>query len=278
MLDDTFKINYKTLPIAISTESPLYTNPHNHAEFELLLFQSGTAEVSVGNKSYNVKKGDIIFINPFEVHSILFKESNTEFSRLCICFDCNILINKKTADKISNEEIFINHFLPGGTFDAEYITTEFLSVIKAYTEDTELSDTEIIAHLSLMFSHLIKISHFNTIKNHSDNSELCSKILGYIKQEYMSDITSKDAAETLSYNHSYFCRIFKKIFKKTFSEYLNMYRVANSKSMFEDNSLSVSEIAAKSGFNSYNYFSKCFKRYFGILPSEYMKHRNTKKT
>lgn len=273
MIDDTFKINYKTLPIAVSTKSPQYTNPHNHAEFELLLFCGGEAEVTVENDVYTVKNGDMIFVNPFEVHSIKVNKNAENFSRLCICFDCEIFINKNISDKIMNKNIAINHYISKESNDAKYLRNEFLNVIDAYTENSKVSDTEIIAHISLMFTYLIKKMYFSENTNTSEKNEFCARVLKYIKKEYVSEITSKDAADALSYNHSYFCRIFKKNFQKTFSQYLTMYRIANSKFLLEEKKFSIAEIAEKSGFASYSYFSKCFKKYFGILPSEYIKNK-----
>ena len=269
MIDDTFKINYKTLPIAISTETPEYTNPHNHAEFELLLFRSGTADVTVGSEEYQVGDGDMIFVNPFEVHSLKFNSSAETPSRLCICFDCGILIDKKTAERIMNRDILITHCIKKE--NAKYFSEIFLKVIDAYNEESEISDSEISAYLSLMFARLIKESYFCENINSQENAEFCLRVLKYIENEYEFDISSKSAADSLSYNHSYFCRVFKKNFKKTFSEYLTMYRIANSKSMLSDNKMSVAEAARKSGFGSYSYFSKCFKKYVGVLPSEYKK-------
>lgn len=270
MIDDTFKINYKTLPIAVSFETPLHTNSHNHAEFEILLFCGGKADVSVGRKRYRVKKGDMIFVNPFEVHSLNFDENTENFSRLCICFDCGILIDKGISEKIVNKDILVNNFISDS--DAKYLKKEFLNVIEAYRENSVTSDTEIIAHLSLIFAEIIKKLYFSENENTSENNEFCAEVLNYIKREYGSNITSKDAAYALSYNHSYFCRIFKKNFKKTFSQYLTMYRIANSKFLLEEKKLSIAEIAGKSGFSSYSYFSRCFKKYFGILPSEYIEN------
>lgn len=50
MIEDNFKSQYKSLPIAVSYDTGVYTNAHNHREFEILYFQKGSAEVTVNNK------------------------------------------------------------------------------------------------------------------------------------------------------------------------------------------------------------------------------------
>ena len=52
-------------------------------------------------------------------------------------------------------------------------------------------------------------------------------------------------------------------------ELINKYN--DKRIIIENNNISVAELAEKCGFNSYSYFSKCFRRYIGILPSEYKK-------
>lgn len=270
MLDDTFRMRYKGLPIAVCTTTPDYTNPHNHSEFEVLLFKKGRAEVTVSGKKYAVSGGDMIFINPFEVHSLYFDTSDEQPERICICFDINILINKDIADKISNENLKIMHYIKSGRA-CEYLKKEFIQLLHSYEEETEWSDTEITAHLSLMFTYLLKNSLTYDFEKNSRDIVFCEKALNYIKRNYGTDITSRDIAGALSYNQSYFCRTFKRNFGRTFSEYLNMYRVANSRIILENKNITISEVAQQCGFNSYTYFSKCFKKYFGILPSEYIK-------
>ena len=101
------------------------------------------------------------------------------------------------------------------------------------------------------------------------NTLFCKNVIDYISEHYNENITSQKAADTLSYNQSYFCRAFKKNFNMCFSDYLNMYRIKTSRMLLEDGQKSISSIALECGFNSPSYFTSCFKKYLGILPSEY---------
>ncbi|MDH6389078.1 signal transduction histidine kinase/ligand-binding sensor domain-containing protein/CheY-like chemotaxis protein [Parabacteroides sp. PFB2-12] len=52
------------------------------------------------------------------------------------------------------------------------------------------------------------------------------------------------------------------------------YRLNKAKELFDsaaDSAMNVSEIAYKVGFNDPKYFTRCFTKYFGIAPSQYMK-------
>lgn len=53
------------------------------------------------------------------------------------------------------------------------------------------------------------------------------------------------------------------------SEFIHIYRLEKALGLIEKQKGNISEIAYASGFNSLSYFSKCFKKRFGLLPSEY---------
>jgi AraC-like DNA-binding protein len=54
------------------------------------------------------------------------------------------------------------------------------------------------------------------------------------------------------------------------NNFLLLYRLNKALGLFNKKSGNISEIAYETGFNSPSYFSKCFKKRFGILPSDYL--------
>ena len=57
------------------------------------------------------------------------------------------------------------------------------------------------------------------------------------------------------------------------SEFVRTVRLKRAVRLLEDSNYSVKEVMYMTGFNTASYFSKCFKRQFGIVPSEYVKQR-----
>ncbi len=53
------------------------------------------------------------------------------------------------------------------------------------------------------------------------------------------------------------------------NEFIREYRLKKALRLIESMKGNISEIAFESGFNNPSYFSKCFQKKFGILPSEY---------
>ena len=67
----------------------------------------------------------------------------------------------------------------------------------------------------------------------------------------------------------YLLRLFKKEFDHTIYEYVLLKRMERAKELLCNYNTDISKISVLVGFNDSNYFSKAFKRHFGISPSEY---------
>ncbi|MDN5276313.1 MAG: two-component system, response regulator YesN [Clostridiales bacterium] len=91
----------------------------------------------------------------------------------------------------------------------------------------------------------------------------------YITDNLREDINLRDTAAKFNLSPYYFSRTFKKVFGYNFSDYLNLIRINKAKELLKDDSLSVKEICYLVGYNDPNYFSKVFKKYEGVTPTEY---------
>lgn len=63
---------------------------------------------------------------------------------------------------------------------------------------------------------------------------------------------------------------FKELTGLSSSEFIRNVRLKRAVQLFENSDLSVKEIMYMTGFNTASYFSKCFKKQFGVIPSEYV--------
>ncbi len=61
------------------------------------------------------------------------------------------------------------------------------------------------------------------------------------------------------------------------SEFIRSVRLKRAVQLLKKSDLSVKEIMYMTGFNTASYFSKCFKKQYGVVPSEYMKSLNKEK-
>lgn len=95
------------------------------------------------------------------------------------------------------------------------------------------------------------------------------QIRTYVSCNATREITLQEIAAHVGMNVSAFCTFFKRQTAQTFVDYLNKYRLDIACHLLEEGKLSVSEVCFASGFNNPAYFSRLFKKMFGIPPSTY---------
>lgn len=91
----------------------------------------------------------------------------------------------------------------------------------------------------------------------------------WLAHRYMLDIALDQAAEAMGMSTFYFSRMFRTAYNQTFLEYLAEYRIARAVELLQSTEFTVREIAQRVGYPDAGYFSKVFKRYIGITPTEY---------
>jgi len=100
-------------------------------------------------------------------------------------------------------------------------------------------------------------------------------VQNYLEQHYNETISRKDIESLVHLNEDYLNRIFKKETGYSLMEYIQYYRITMAKRMLAETDISISEIAARTGYNSPAYFSKIFRRFTGLTPLEYRNDKHT---
>lgn len=83
------------------------------------------------------------------------------------------------------------------------------------------------------------------------------------------ELTVDDLVKELGTNTTYFYYFMRDVMQVKFYDYVNGYRVNEAKRMLEQSGEKISQVAYECGFNSPHTFSRTFKRYTGMLPSEW---------
>jgi AraC family transcriptional regulator of arabinose operon len=100
-----------------------------------------------------------------------------------------------------------------------------------------------------------------------------TRIKQYILQNYMKRIEISELADIAELNPVYLGAFFKKANGCTIKQYITRIRINNAESLLSTGGYTVSEAAARSGFDDLFYFSKVYKAYKGYAPSVLLKGR-----
>ncbi|MDC7220827.1 MAG: response regulator [Spirochaetales bacterium] len=94
-----------------------------------------------------------------------------------------------------------------------------------------------------------------------------SRAVDYIREEYGGDLYLGSVAEECGVTASYLSRLFSEHMKVSFTDYLNRYRIDRAAELLKKGA-PVKEASYRVGFHDPNYFSKIFRKYKGMSPSE----------
>ena len=93
--------------------------------------------------------------------------------------------------------------------------------------------------------------------------------LSYIQDNYGKKISLASVADHVGLSSGYLCRIFKDETGVSINSYINNLRMTRAGELLADKNSYIKEVAISVGFEDQLYFSRLFKRYYGITPSEY---------
>lgn len=94
-------------------------------------------------------------------------------------------------------------------------------------------------------------------------------ITKYLQEHLADEMSLAVLAEEFHLNPQYISQLFKNEIGVNFLTYLTNIRMEKAKKLLLSTSLSVAEVAEKSGYGDYRVFSKVFKKSEGITPSQY---------
>jgi len=123
---------------------------------------------------------------------------------------------------------------------------------------------------------LFEIAVDNTKQNGSKASRLSIKAKNLIEVNYQDENLSPfSIANSIFVQPTYLSRIFKKDYNQSIISYIIEYRMNKAKNIIDENrNIQITDLAKLCGYSDPFYFSRSFKKCFGISPSDYLRAKH----
>lgn len=95
--------------------------------------------------------------------------------------------------------------------------------------------------------------------------------VNYIKENYSTPLQLSSVAERCGISQGYLSRLFSEYLNTTFIDYLNALRIGEAAKLLRNERKAVKEVSFLVGYSDPNYFSRIFRRYMNVSPSELVK-------
>ena len=233
-----------------------------HSYWELTYVDKGELLTTIDGVSYHLKQGDLIFYAPMQFHTqSTFEKISSSYLTI------NFKMNFNHADLLCNKIFSLQR-------DSYFIVTK---LIEELSNDNLYSNDLSLCYLKQLIIQMLRLdnSQFHskptTHMQQTYENELLNDILLYIDDNIYEKISVSTLCEHFCISTSMLHSLFKKNMNNTAKNYINELKLSKSKELIRNSTHTLSEISEMLGFSSIHYFSKKFKSYFNISPTEYSK-------
>lgn len=255
---------------------------HNHENFlELIIVLTGNAIHIVNNEEFYISKGDVFIIAADTFHGY----RNTKDFQICnLMFrsdfffdgDCDI---KKThgfqglfvIEPILSKKRSFQNRLKLDLNAYETVRKIIDMMIEEYTKQNVGFKTLLTGSFYVLAVMLSRLYSKSTKPIDHDVIGM-AKSIAYIENHYMEELTLNELAKIAGFSPRHFSRRFYEIKQTTPIHYIQAIRLERASYYLKNTDLSISTIAAQCGFSDSNYFSRLFKKHYGISPTKF--HKN----
>ncbi len=260
---------------------------HAHDFFEITYVFRGNCTIKLENDSIDMADGNVCIVAPNTLHEPFVMDPDSFVINLSMprktfeaAFAPILLQNTLVAHYVQTilyQEGMPNYlFIPSG----DSATLKLASKHIAYESRKESSYafSSCVSWLSVFLCALFEsyqsdVKIYQTPKTATQAEHIL--ILEYIQTNFTT-VTLASVAEKFHYNKSYLSRLLVQLTGRSFAKIVTELKLTEGRELLLNTDLTLDEIASVIGYSNGDYFSKAFKREFGVSADFYRQaHRNS---
>lgn len=251
-----------------------YRNFHMHNEIEIFAVIKGKATIRQNSGNTEIRPGSIVILNSGEAHEI--DSAGDSVTAIVLQISSHFL--RDYFPRIHNTRFSATDI--GSVMPREAMTCLWDCILSSainYIRSEELYELNCIAEMTRLLGLLITHTP-NEVISESEYmvkkkiTQRMSRLYSYIDENYQYPIRLADVAETEGITPTHLSHFFSENFGISFQQYLSNMRFEHAVRLMDDTSMSISDIAAASGFSDLKYMTQMFQHYFGCRPKEFRKN------
>ena len=248
--------------------STRHLDAHYHDFYEVFCFLDGEVDYWIEGSFYHLKSGDILLINPTELHKPIPRTNANNYERIVLW------INKGFLAAISTElEACFNSALPSHSRILRPNTKQKEGVLKLlellceefYSTDfaNEISSYGLLLQFMTYLNRISLSSGLQDTK-YSTNT-LIADVLSYIGEHYSEPLTLDGISKHFFVSKYYLSHEFSKEVGTSIHRYITLKRLNIARDLLTEG-MSPGQVSISCGFGDYTNFFRAFKAEYGISP------------
>jgi AraC family L-rhamnose operon transcriptional activator RhaR len=260
---------------------------HAHNYIEIAYVVSGSGVHCMGDKEYNVSKGDLFIINydvPHEFRSLSSSKSQPLYVYNCVFkpeFIDTALVNSRDFLNLTRHFLFRSFFPEESEkcADIKLIDSDSQGIEELYEKMYLEFHLKEQGYIEILRAYVIEllITIFRIYRNQRSldkgielkRSQIMDQVIGYMKDNYSHAFKLEDLSVKAFLSRNYFCKLFKEHTGMTVFEYAQKIRIEEACRFLKSTDKKVIDIASEVGYSDLKFFNQIFKRQTGKTPGQY---------
>ncbi|MDY5234078.1 MAG: AraC family transcriptional regulator [Faecalicoccus sp.] len=231
--------------------------PSSHPYFEFTYIDAGKLYTVVDEKEYILHSSQCMVYYPNQKHT-QYTSASSGCSYLTILFEMDMNIPDILKNKI--------------VLASQQMRLEMKRFIKEIQFDSWMhKEMSLVVFQRILIQALLEQKNSVKLDKECETNTELDPILLYIENHMDKDISVEELCHTFSLSRSSLQVMFRNALVLTPKRYIVDVKMKRAKILLQEHRCTISEIAYQLGYHSLYYFSRKFKDYFGMSPSEYVK-------
>lgn len=256
---------------------------HFHNHLEIGFCHEGQGILSLGNDDFPYFPNTFSIIPKNYPHNTTSEKDKPSYWEY-LFVDVDSFLADLYPDRGRNREELIRRINEGPLFltyeSYPEIGDQIQGIMREYREQKEFYQETAKGHLLTLLFLIARLQPKPTGSNDFMKTEDLTQIgmaLEYVADHYNEQLKIQGLAEKCSLSETHFRRIFQKKLQMTPIEYINQVRIHAACSLMQDTTLSIEDVAEKTGFISMSTFNRNFRKIIGESPKQWRMSRKTGK-
>ncbi|MCQ2536781.1 MAG: AraC family transcriptional regulator [Lachnospiraceae bacterium] len=249
---------------------------HHHDFYEIYFLVSGDVTYSIEGRIYHVHPGDVLFINPKELHQVFIRKDADPYERYVLWVDTEMVDRMSTAT--TNLAKCLDQTNPNYTNQLR-VPIEYKNEIRKLMDDIyresdnegyggDIMQSSLIAQLMVMLNRLTEQEPEGEEQG-TYTSTLVARVIEYINIHYGEQLSLEELAEKMYVSKYHLSHEFRKKMGTGVYHYVQKKRVQIARRMLAAGD-KPHDVFKQCGFSDYAGFYRAFTAEYGVGPREFV--------
>lgn len=248
---------------------------HHHDFYEIYFFLSGNVMYNIESKSYLLTPGDILLIQPMQLHQPIFQQKVGSYERIVLWMSRSFL--EQFGINGENLDACFHSAQPGHAGllrPDEHVRQKLLLLLELLLEEQENTEygheISCLSYLALILSQLCRLSIQEPQEvDFSLSSRVVYDVIQYINQNFGEELTLDSLANQFFVSKFHLSREFARVTGSSVHRYITQRRLIAAKQLMSEGA-STTAACQQCGFGDYSSFYRAFRAAYQISPREYL--------